>query len=161
MDLGLAGRVAVVTGGSKGIGLAVVRGLLDEGARVVAASRTETPGLRELGGERVHVAVDLTDPDAPQEVVDHAVEAFGGIDILVNNAGGPPPGASLPRFGSPGLSDEDWQKMLNFNLLSALRACRAALPRLVEREGSAIVNVSSGMALQPSAINAAYSAAKP
>jgi len=160
MDLGLAGRVAVVTGGSKGIGLAVVRGLLDEGARVVAASRTETPRLRELGGELVHVAVDLTDPDAPQEVVDRAVAAFGGIDILVNNAGGPPPGASLPRFGFLGLSDEDWQTMLNFNLLSAVRTCRAALPRLVEREGSAIVNVSSGMALQPSAINVDYSAAK-
>jgi len=160
MDLGLEGRVAVVTGGSKGIGLAVVRGLLDEGARVVAASRTESLELRELAGELVHVAADLTDPGAPAQVVERAVAAFGGLDLLVNNAGGPPPGAKLPRFGFLGLSDDDWRAMLDFNLLSAVRACRAALPHLSERPGGAIVNVSSGTALQPSAINVDYSAAK-
>jgi NAD(P)-dependent dehydrogenase (short-subunit alcohol dehydrogenase family) len=161
MDLGLRGRVAVVTGGSKGIGLAVVRGLLEEGARVVAASRTQTPELRELpAGELLHVAVDLTARDAPRHVVDRAIDAFGGIDVLVNNAGGPPPGVQLPRFGFLGLSDEDWDAMLNFNLLSAVRACRAALPYLMRSEGSAIVNVSSGMALQPSPMNVDYSTAK-
>lgn len=160
MDLGLAGRVALVTGGSKGIGLAIVRGLLAEGARVAVASRSQTAELRELQGELVHVAVDLTDPDAPGRAVERAVQAFGGLDILVNNAGGPPPGAKLPRFGFLGLSDQDWQAMIEFNLLSAVRASRAALPHLVEREGSAIVNVSSAMALQPSAINVDYSAAK-
>ncbi|HYC82375.1 MAG TPA: SDR family oxidoreductase [Solirubrobacterales bacterium] len=160
MELGLEGRVAVVTGGSKGIGLAVVRGLLDEGARVVVASRTETPELRELRGELVHVAVDLTEPDAPAWVIERAVAAFGGLDVLVNNAGGPPPGVDLPRFGFLGLSDEDWLAMLDFNLLSAVRACRAALPRLAAREGAAIVNVSTGLALQPSAVNVDYTAAK-
>jgi NAD(P)-dependent dehydrogenase (short-subunit alcohol dehydrogenase family) len=160
MDLGLEGRVAVVTGGSKGIGLAVVRGLLDEGACVVAASRTETPELRELSGPLLHAAVDLTDPEAPAQVVERAVAEFGGLDVLVNNAGGPPPGVKLPRFGFLGLSDEDWRTMLEFNLLSAVRACRAALPHLSGRPGGAIVNVSSGMALQPSAINVDYSAAK-
>jgi NAD(P)-dependent dehydrogenase (short-subunit alcohol dehydrogenase family) len=159
MDLGLAGRVVLVTGGSKGIGLAVVKALLAEGARVAAVSRSETPELRELRGELVHVSADLMEPDAPVRAVERTVETFGGLDILVNNAGGPPPGTSLPRFGFLGLSDRDWQAMLDFNLLSAVRACRAALPHLVER-GGAIVNVSSGMALQPSAVNVDYSAAK-
>lgn len=161
MDLGLEGRVAVVTGGSKGIGLAVVQGLLEEGARVVAASRSESPELRELSGELLHVAADLTDPAAPARVVERAVAEFGGLDLLVNNAGGPPPGAELPRFGFLGLSDEDWEAMLDFNLLSAVRACRAALPHLTERDqGSAIVNVSSTVALQPTEVNVDYSAAK-
>jgi NAD(P)-dependent dehydrogenase (short-subunit alcohol dehydrogenase family) len=161
MDLGLGGRVVVVTGGSKGIGLALVRGLLEEGARVVAASRTQTPELRELSdGELLHVAVDLTARDACGHIIDRTIDAFGGIDALVNNAGGPPPGVKLPRFGFLGLSDEEWEAMLDFNLLSAVRACRAALPHLIKREGSAIVNVSSGMALQPSALNVDYSTAK-
>jgi NAD(P)-dependent dehydrogenase (short-subunit alcohol dehydrogenase family) len=159
MDLGLAGRVVLVTGGSKGIGLAVVKALLAEGARVAAVSRSETPELRELRGELVHVSADLMEPDAPVRAVERTVETFGGLDILVNNAGGPPPGVTLPRFGFLVLSDRDWQAMLDFNLLSAVRACRAALPHLVER-GGAIVNVSSGMALQPSAVNVDYSAAK-
>jgi NAD(P)-dependent dehydrogenase (short-subunit alcohol dehydrogenase family) len=160
MDLGLPGRVVLVTGGSKGIGLAVVRGFLNEGARVVAASRRSTPELEELHGDLVHVAVDLTDPAGPDQAVDHAVLEFGGLDILVNNVGGPPPGVRLPRFGFLGLSDEDWRAMLDFNLLAAVRACRAALPHLLARKGSAVVNVSSGMALQPSAVNVDYSAAK-
>jgi NAD(P)-dependent dehydrogenase (short-subunit alcohol dehydrogenase family) len=160
MDLGLAGRVVLVTGGSKGIGLAVVKALLAEGARVAAVSRSETPELRELRGELVHVSADLMEPDAPVRAVERTVETFGGLDILVNNAGGPPPGVTLPRFGFLVLSDRDWQAMLDFNLLSAVRACRAALPHIVERGGGAIVNVSSGMALQPSAVNVDYSAAK-
>jgi NAD(P)-dependent dehydrogenase (short-subunit alcohol dehydrogenase family) len=159
MDLGLAGRVALVTGGSKGIGLAVVEALLAEGVRVAAVSRRESPELRALRGELVHVSADLMEPETPVRAVERTVESFGGLDILVNNAGGPPPGATLPRFGFLGLSDRDWQAMLDFNLLSAVRACRAALPHLVER-GGAIVNVSSGMALQPSAVNVDYSAAK-
>jgi NAD(P)-dependent dehydrogenase (short-subunit alcohol dehydrogenase family) len=93
-------------------------------------------------------------------MVARTIEAFGKLDFLINNAGGPPPGVKLLRFGFLALSDDDWRAMLEFNLLSAVRACRAALPHLVEREGSAIVNVSSGMALQPSAVNVDYSAAK-
>ncbi|MEV4081884.1 SDR family NAD(P)-dependent oxidoreductase, partial [Nonomuraea fuscirosea] len=89
MDLQLSGRVAVVTGASKGIGLAVARTLAEEGAHVVAASRT-VPDAKVS-----HVAVDLMDPQAPAQVVAHAVREFGGVDILVNNAGGPPPGVTL------------------------------------------------------------------
>jgi NAD(P)-dependent dehydrogenase (short-subunit alcohol dehydrogenase family) len=160
VDLGLADRAALVTGGSKGIGLAIARSLLDEGARVAVASRNRTPELDELRGEVRHIPVDLSNVEGPREAVERAIEDFDGLDILVNNAGGPPPGASLPRFGFMGLSDDDWQAMLDFNLLSAVRACRAALPHFVQRDGGAIVNVSSTMALQPSAVNVDYTAAK-
>jgi NAD(P)-dependent dehydrogenase (short-subunit alcohol dehydrogenase family) len=160
MDLELNGRVAVVTGASKGIGLAVTRTLLDEGALVVAASRSRSPELDELDGDLLHLPVNLMDPAAPAEVIARAVEAFGGLDVLVNNAGGPPPGTSLPRFGFLELGDEDWNEMLEFNLLSAVRACRAAIPALLERGGGAIVNVSSVHGRQPSAVNVDYGAAK-
>ncbi|MEX2194487.1 MAG: oxidoreductase [Thermoleophilaceae bacterium] len=160
MDLELSGRVAVVTGGSKGIGLAVTRTLLGEGARVVATSRTRTPELDALDGELVHVPADLMDPQAPAEVVARAVESYGGLDILVNNAGGPPPGIALPRGSFFDAGDADWQAMFEFNLFSAVRAARAAIPMLIERGGGAIINVSSGNARQPSPMNVDYGAAK-
>jgi NAD(P)-dependent dehydrogenase (short-subunit alcohol dehydrogenase family) len=160
MDLDLTGRTAVVTGASKGIGLAVTRTLLQEGARVVATSRTRTPELDSLDGDLLHVPADLMDPQAPAEVIARAVEAFGGVDILVNNAGGPPPGAKLPRFGFLELTDADWRDMFEFNLSSAVRACRAAIPLMIERGGGAVVNVSSGLARQGSALNVDYTAAK-
>jgi NAD(P)-dependent dehydrogenase (short-subunit alcohol dehydrogenase family) len=160
MDLDLDGRVAVVTGASKGIGLAVTRTLLQEGASVVAISRSRTPDLDALGGSLLHVPADLMDPDAPAEALARAVETFGGVDVLVNNAGGPPPGVKLPRFGFLELSDRDWRDMFEFNLYSVVRACRAAIPLMVERGGGAIVNVSSCLARQPSSINVDYTAAK-
>ncbi|MFF5258285.1 SDR family NAD(P)-dependent oxidoreductase [Actinomadura viridis] len=161
MDLRLDGRIAVVTGGSKGIGLAVVRTLLEEGARVVAASRTRGPGLDALASPSlVHVPVDLMDPGAPERVVERAVEEFGGLDVLVNNAGGPPPGVTLPRFGFLAPADDDWREMFEFNLFSAVRAIRAALPHMIARGGGAIVNVSSGNARQPAPMNVDYNAAK-
>lgn len=161
MDLQLSGRVAVVTGASKGIGLAVTRTLLGEGARVVAASRTLSPELAALAGQDlVHVPVDLMDRDAPGQVVERAAAEFGGLDILVNNAGGPPPGTSLPRFTFLAPTDEDWRAMFEFNLFSTVRAVRAAIPLMLERGGGAIVNVSSTMARQPAAVNVDYSAAK-
>jgi NAD(P)-dependent dehydrogenase (short-subunit alcohol dehydrogenase family) len=160
MDLDLSDRVAVVTGASKGIGLAITSTLLSEGARVVATSRTRTPELDALAGDLVHVPADFMDPDAPAEVVARAVEAFGGLDILVNNAGGPPPGGRLPHTGFLDRTDADWQAVFEFNLFSAVRASRAAIPLLISRGGGAIVNVSSGNGRQPSPFNVEYSAAK-
>jgi NAD(P)-dependent dehydrogenase (short-subunit alcohol dehydrogenase family) len=161
MDLELTDKVAVVTGASKGIGLAVVRSLIEEGARVVAASRTLTPDLGQLVGPALrHIPVDLMDTAAPERVVEEARSAFGGVDVLVNNAGGPPPGATLPRFSFLAPTDADWTAMLEFNLLSAVRAIRAAIPLMLERGGGAIVNVSSAVARQPGAMNADYATAK-
>ncbi len=161
MDLQLSGRVAVVTGASKGIGLATTRTLLDEGVRVVAASRKTTPELDALAGTNlVHVPADLMDPGAPAQVISRAVDTFGGLDILVNNAGGPPPGVKLPRFGFLTPADADWQAMFEFNLFSVVRAVRAAIPAMLERGGGAIVNVSSDHARQPATMNVDYGAAK-
>ena len=160
MNLQLEDHVVVVTGASKGIGLAITRTLLDEGARVVAASRARTPELDGLDGELVHVPVDLMDPDGPAHVIATAAEAFGGIDVLVNNVGGPPPGISLPRGSFFDASDDDWRAMFELNLFAAVRASRAAIPLMLERGGGAIVNVSSGNARKPSPVNVDYGAAK-
>ncbi|WP_245645839.1 SDR family NAD(P)-dependent oxidoreductase [Pseudonocardia acaciae] len=150
-----------MTGASKGIGLAVTAALLAEGARVVAASRKQSPELERLAGNNLlHVPVDLMDPDAPGEVVAAAVRAFGGLDILVNNAGGPPPGETLPRFSFLDADDTAWREMFEFNLFSAVRAVRAAVPVMLERGGGSIVNVSSVHARQGTAINVDYGAAK-
>ncbi|MET7507353.1 SDR family NAD(P)-dependent oxidoreductase [Streptomyces albidoflavus] len=161
MDLHLSGRVAVVTGASKGIGLAVTRSLLGEGARVVAVSRTSTPALEQLAGpDLLHVPADLTDPAAPERVVARAVEHFGGLDILVNNAGGRPPGIAMPRTGFFDSDDGQWQSVFDFNLFAVVRAIRAAIPHLIARGGGAIVNISTGMARQPAPVNIEYGAAK-
>ena len=161
MDLKLDRKIAVVTGASKGIGLAVTRTLLAEGAKVVATSRRSSPELEALAGaDLVHVPADLMDPAAPARVVAEAVRVHGGVDVLVNNAGGPPPGVSLPRSSFMDASDEEWRAMFEFNLFSAARAIRAVIPVMLERGGGSIVNVSSGNARQPSPINVDYGAAK-
>ena len=154
MDLELDGRVAVVTGASKGIGLAITRTLAAEGMTVVAASRTR-PDL-----EVDHVPVDLMDPAAPAEVVAHAVERHGGVDVLVNNVGGPPPGDRLPHAGFLSRDDAHWHAILEFNLMTAVRFSRAALPILLERGGGTIVNVASVVGRQPAPMNLDYGAAK-
>jgi NAD(P)-dependent dehydrogenase (short-subunit alcohol dehydrogenase family) len=160
MDLRLGGRVALVTGASKGIGLAVTRTLLDEGARVVAVSRKAGELDALAGPNLLHVGVDLMDPEAPKLAVERAVEAFGGLDVLVNNAGGPPPGASLPRFGFMSLTDEDWRDVVEFNLQVVVRTLRAAIPHLLKSDAASVVNVSSGNARRPGPMNYDYNAAK-
>jgi NAD(P)-dependent dehydrogenase (short-subunit alcohol dehydrogenase family) len=161
MELKLNGQVAVVTGASKGIGLAITRTLLDEGAQVVTVSRKSNPDIDVLAGPGFrHVLLDLMDPESPPEAIAAAVAEFGGLDILVNNAGGPPPGVSLPRFSFLAPTDTDWHEMFEFNLFSVVRAIRAAIPQMLARGGGSIVNISSGSARQPAAMNVDYGAAK-
>lgn len=154
MDLGLAGKVAVVTGASKGIGLAVVHALRAEGARVVAGARRTGP-LAALDG--VHpVAVDLATPDGPGRLVDEAVATFGGIDVLVNNVG-----AVRPRVdGFLAIPDAEWEATLALNFLAGVRATRAALPHLLDRAPSTIVTVGSVNAFLPDPGVIDYCAAK-
>ncbi len=104
--------------------------------------------------------VDLMDPSAPAEVIAHAVERHGGVDVLVNNLGGPPPGDRLPHAGFLSRDDAHWHAILEFNLMTAVRFCRAALPILLERGGGSIVNVASVVGRQPAPMNLDYGAAK-
>jgi 3-oxoacyl-[acyl-carrier protein] reductase len=149
MDLGLTDRVCVVTGSTAGIGLEVARLLADEGARVVTCGRGEAPGI----GEALHVTADLSLPGEPQRIVE-AAAGLGGIDCLVNNVGA----ARQARFEE--VPDEEWNAYWQLNLMSHVRAIRAALPTMRERGGGAIVNVSSTAAKRPSAGMPHYSVTK-
>src|SRR3954452_4789079 len=122
MDLELDGKVAVVTGASKGIGLAVARELAAEGARVVAGARTVDP-LQGLDGV-VAVEVDLAQPDGPGRLVAEAVEGHGRVDVLVNNVGAV--GTRADDF--LGTSDDDSEWPLQLTFFTALRATRAVIP---------------------------------
>jgi NAD(P)-dependent dehydrogenase (short-subunit alcohol dehydrogenase family) len=147
VDLNLSGKVAVVTGASKGIGLAITAALAAEGVGVAAAARSAGADLTELAtrAEVAPVAVDLTAPEGPARLVEEAVSRFGGIDILVNNVG-----AVQPRLGGfLSVTDADWNASLTINFLAAVRTCRAALPHLLERAPSTIVTVSSVNAFLP------------
>ena len=155
MELNLSGKVAVVTGASKGIGLAVVQALAAEGVRVVAGART-TDALTSLSGSVHAVSVDLAGPDGPGRLVDEAVTTFGGLDILVNNVGYVKP--HLGGFTS--ISDDDWLAALTLNLLAAVRTTRAAVPHLVQRGSGNIVTISSVNAFLPDAPIMDYTAAK-
>lgn len=135
MDLGLSGKTAVVTGASRGIGLAVVRALVAEGVIVVAGARHTSPELAGLSGVRV-VEVDLTQPDAPASLV---AEAGDAVDILVNNVGGAP--TRLDGFTA--ITDDMWHRTLELNLMSTVRATRAAVPLMVAAGHGAIVTISS------------------
>lgn len=158
VDLHLAGKTAVVTGASKGIGLAITRALVEEGASVVAGALKGSSELDELGKHAdVHpVAVDLSQPSGPAEFIDAAVNVFGGIDILVNNVG-----AVRPRLaGFLALTDADWDWGLTINFLAALRTMRAAIPHMLDRPGANIVTISSVNAFLPDPGVIDYSAAK-
>ncbi len=155
MDLKLRDKVAIVTGASKGIGLAVTRALLEEGALVVAGSRT-TESLR--GVDRLTaLAVDLTAPAGPAELVRRALDEYGRVDVLVNNVGA----VRLRLQGFLGTSDEEFEWAMQMNFFSALRATRAALVPMLKQGSGAIVNVASVNAFfQPDAGTIDYGAAK-
>jgi NAD(P)-dependent dehydrogenase (short-subunit alcohol dehydrogenase family) len=158
MDLQLSDKVAVVTGASQGIGLAITRALAAEGVRVVAGARRFADGSVPFGdAARVHPqAVDLGTPDGPAALVAEAVATFGGLDILVNNVG-----ATRPRPGGfLSVSDDDWTTAMTINFLAAVRTTRAALPHLLERGAGTIVTVCSVNAFLPDPLVIDYGAAK-
>lgn len=149
MDLGLSGKACLITGSTGGIGLETARLLVAEGARVATNGRGDPPGI----GETLHVRADLSEPDAPATVVEAAVQALGGLDVLVNNVGF----AVQARFED--VPDEDWDSMWQLNVMSYVRAIRAALPHLRESRGS-VVNVSSTAGKRPSGSMPHYSVTK-
>ncbi|WP_244932302.1 SDR family oxidoreductase [Nocardioides sp. W7] len=157
MDLHLSGRTAVVTGASKGIGLAIARALADEGVSVIAGAREGSAELDDLTNRADvrAVTVDLTTTDGPRDLVAAATER-GGIDILVNNVG-----AVRPRLdGFLALSDDYWEWTLTINFLVAVRTMRAAIPLMIDRPGANIVTISSVNAYLPDPGVIDYSAAK-
>jgi 3-oxoacyl-[acyl-carrier protein] reductase len=146
MDLGLGGKIAIVTGSTRGLGLAIATVLVEEGCRVTICARGETgiaeavAQLRTLpgGAERVlAVQADVATDKGVADVILRTVETFGGIDILVNNVG-------LAR-GSDivGTSDVEWQEALDQTLFPAIRASRMAVPQMRKRGGGAIVMIAS------------------
>jgi 3-oxoacyl-[acyl-carrier protein] reductase len=149
MDLGLRDRVCVITGSTAGIGRETARLLAEEGARVVTSGRGEAPGV----GEALHVTADLSEPGEPERLVE-AAGGLGGIDCLVNNAGA----ARQARFED--VSDDEWDAYWQLNLMSHVRAIRAALPTMRGRGGASIVNVSSTAAKRPSTGMPHYSVTK-
>ncbi|WP_263732204.1 SDR family NAD(P)-dependent oxidoreductase [Cellulomonas sp. SG140] len=158
MNLDLAGKAVVVTGASKGIGLAVAQAFAAEGARVVAGARSTSPELAALG-EQDDVAVvlgDLTTLAGCDALVAEAEQRFGGVDVLVNNIGGVRPRTE----GFLAVSDDDWRWSWEMNLLSAVRATRSALPSLLRRAPSTVVTVCSVNAALPDPGVIDYSAAK-
>jgi NAD(P)-dependent dehydrogenase (short-subunit alcohol dehydrogenase family) len=155
MDLLLNNKVAVVTGASKGIGLAVTRALADEGALVIAGART-TATLDGIAGV-TGVALDLGEPTAPGHLVQQALDLHGRIDVLVNNVGA----IRLRLGGFLEVTDEDFEWAMQLNFFSGLRATRAAIAPMVAQGRGAIVNVASVNAFyQPDGATIDYGAAK-
>ena len=150
MDLGLKGRVAIVGGGSKGIGRASAMLLAAEGARVVIAARGQealahaSQAIRDATGSDVlPVQCDMASGDDIKRVVVQTVEAFGAIDIVVNNAGGPPLGLFEQH------DDAAWRAAFDLNLMSVVRLVREALPRLRASDQARIINITSTAVKEP------------
>ena len=153
MELGLAGRRAIVTGGSKGLGRAIAGELMAEGADVIICSRHAEEleaaaaelGKQAQGGGGTVVAMpcDVTDPRQVTTLVDAATTALGGLDVLVNNAGGARPG----QFTT--LTDTDWQEDIETKLFSQIRCTRAALPHLRQSTAPRVININAVYARYP------------
>lgn len=151
VQIDMTGRVALVTGGTKGIGAAVARTLVEAGATVVTCSRSEVAAAPGTS----HLVCDVRDPDAVQAMVDTVVADHGSLDVVVNNAGGAP--YALLADGSPRFHG----KLMDLNFTSVLLVANAANKVMqTQADGGAIVNISSISALRPSPGTAVYGAAK-
>ncbi|MDX9991029.1 MAG: SDR family oxidoreductase [Anaerolineales bacterium] len=144
MDLGLAGKRALVTGASRGLGYATAKALAAEGARVAINSR----GVEQLqaaaqGLGAVAIPADITEPGAAERVIAETVASLGGLDILITNAGGPPSG-SFESF-----DDAAWAKAIDLSLMSHVRLIRAALPHLRRSDAAAVLTITSYSVKQP------------
>lgn len=143
MDLGLSGKVALITGGSRGIGRAIAMDLAREGCHVAFSARgTEVLRATEkdvaaLGAQVLAVQADMTSAGDVERLVNTTAERFGGVDILVNNVGGSRGGQN---WDTP---DEDWAEVLYLNLFAAIRAARHVIPLMRKRKWGRIINISS------------------
>ncbi|HAE00795.1 MAG TPA: short-chain dehydrogenase [Rhodospirillaceae bacterium] len=135
-DLGLSGRRALVTGGTKGVGAAVVQSLRNAGVKIMTTART-IPDMPQ--DDVLYVAADVATAEGCQTVADAALMQLGGVDIIVNVVGG----SSAPGGGFAALTDNEWQNALNQNLMSAVRLDRALLPSMIEQGSGVIIHVTS------------------
>ena len=157
IDLELEGRVAIVTGASRGLGHAASVALLEQGARVLATARTldELQKLRAIAPESIRISqCDMRDAAAVMRLPDEAVEAFGRLDIVVNNAGIAPAGDFLEQ------SDSIWSEVMAVNVLAPMHLTRAAGRHLVSRGAGKIINIASTSGILGKATLVAYSASK-
>jgi NAD(P)-dependent dehydrogenase (short-subunit alcohol dehydrogenase family) len=162
VDLHLKDKVVLVTGASRGIGLATAKAFAAEGCRLVLSGRSESTLaeaaalVRTTGGEVATQPADITVPDQAAALVQMAATAFGGVDILINNVGG---GGGGPRVADS--SDDDWRRAMELNLIQTVRMMRLALPHMAGRPGAAMVNVASISGWSPQlAMSGQYGAAK-
>jgi NAD(P)-dependent dehydrogenase (short-subunit alcohol dehydrogenase family) len=156
MDLGLRDKICVVTGSTGGIGFETARLLAAEGARVIVSGRDSerVDRARKAAGAAFGVICDLAEPGAPEALVAESVAELGGLDCLVNNVG-----VAYQRSFEE-LTDRDWDELWQLNVMSCVRAIRAAIPHLRDRGGGAIVNVSSSAGKRPSTSMPDYSVMK-
>ena len=149
MDLGIEGRVALVTASSKGLGRASAIALAEEGCKVVICARGEealtaaASDIEAVGGDVLAIVDDVTEPDAPARLVASTVEHFGSIDIVVGNAGGPPPGRALDA------TDEDIASAVNANLTTSVRLAREAVPHMRAAGWGRVCFITSVSVKQP------------
>jgi NAD(P)-dependent dehydrogenase (short-subunit alcohol dehydrogenase family) len=164
MDKGkLEGRVALITGASRGIGRAIARGYAKEGAVIAVTARTEgdlrslVEEVQSAGGKALALRADLVDVAAPAEVIRQVLEALGTIDILVNNAG---IGSSSSPRPVVDFDDEFWNKTLALNLTAPYKLSKAVLPIMLEKKWGRIINIASINGKLPALHGAAYTASK-
>jgi 3-oxoacyl-[acyl-carrier protein] reductase len=146
MDLGLTGKVALVTASSKGLGRATAQALSQEGAKVVMCARNQkalTEAAKAMPGDTLTIEADVTDPASPQRLVDAALNRFGALHVLVANAGGPPPARALE------VTDDTLRAALNANLLTSIRLVQSALPPMRESGWGRICLITSKAVKEP------------
>jgi 3-oxoacyl-[acyl-carrier protein] reductase len=161
MDLGISGRACIVTGASRGIGLATARALALEGGRVLMVGRDED-ALSEAagqiaetrGGETAILTADVTGTDAAERIAGECERRFGAVDVLVNNAG------TSEARPLDELTDADWEAQWALHVMASMRLMRRVAPGMAERGWGRIVNVGSSAGKRPSLTNAAYSVTK-
>lgn len=139
-------KTVLVTGGRSGIGKATAQRFAEEGARVFTAQRGDDPDFE-------HLAFDLADPDAPQQIIDHVIERSGQLDVLVNNAG------IMQEASIDEMSHEDWMRVININLTAPFLLIKAAMPHLKKTHGN-IINTGSIEGLGSNPMHSAYGASK-
>lgn len=161
MELGLKGKVVLVTGSSKGIGRSIASAFAREGCNVVVNGRhageleAAAAEMRAASATVHAVVADVTETEGAKRAVDETVRRFGTIHILVNNAGG------VGRFAAfADLSDDEWLDVFKLNVLSAVRASRAALPHMQRQKWGRIINISSESGVQPDPMMPHYNASK-